>query len=434
MIAGSMRGWATVLVIAMWVQTGARATDRCYNDVTVYSPKKRLRLEAKSPANAPNYTGRRAFQADFEYTLFDNQTGELLWQRKQPMKERKSGRSVPDGEQSPVAAWVDDARRVVIRTGRDEVLVLAPDDGAKLLQFTLLDQFSQEDRKYVMRTSAGPAWSMNSHWFFLHSVGAGAPKERGATRTYFVVRTWWGRHIIVDVDRLGVVKTANSPDADFLVAPSIEELNDLWRWIRDAEREWVLETLRRNAAHLDTDEKGHERPYDAITAAHMAGRLMIQEAIPLLRKLEGSTFVGTSALHGGFGAEHHTLRQLTQLSLRRLGQVPGDYPCIVLGEGGAGPQRSARASRVHLIEVGMSLPDLIDAIGYPDYSAGAEVETGWGFDYDMDTDLPYTLRVVLKQIGDRLGADFRVVKTVRIEPAAWKEGNQRDRSVCHWLL
>ena len=56
----------------------------------------------------------------------------------------------------------------------------------------------------------------------------------------------------------------------------------------------------------------------------VAGRIGVEEAVSPLRELEASSYLGTVT-----GVWHeYSVRQVVQLSLRRLGEMPADLPSM----------------------------------------------------------------------------------------------------------
>ncbi|OYV00061.1 MAG: hypothetical protein CFE26_24565, partial [Verrucomicrobiales bacterium VVV1] len=89
----------------------ALATDRFYSDISIESPSKHYRFEAKSPDNR-NKSEQIPFQSSFAYTFTDLNTKKILWTGSQ-------GKGMP-----PVDAFVSDAGWTVIRTGWDELIAI----------------------------------------------------------------------------------------------------------------------------------------------------------------------------------------------------------------------------------------------------------------------------------------------------------------------
>ena len=168
-------------------------------------------------------------------------------------------------------------------------------------------------------------------------------------------------------------------------------------------------------------------------AAYLAGVLRVREAVPALRMLENSTHSGSSS-SGGFGDvpegrvspfnySTYSTRQDVHLALRRLGEVPGAFPCTFFRTEHEDYDKrkpyvrksvqGTRAANAGKVKPGMSPEEVIDLIDCPDYI----LRRGW--QYDMDADAPFTLVLSWTDEGTVEG-----VKVVR--PAHWQAGTIRD--------
>jgi hypothetical protein len=166
----------------------------------------------------------------------------------------------------------------------------------------------------------------------------------------------------------------------------------------------------------------------------MAGRRRLEEAAPLLRKLEWASHVGRTSsslaldLREGeihpFSYGDYSLRQAAQLSLRRLGERPAGCPATFFryhSPGGAGrkfvPEERAepRARGASRIGEQMTPLEVLEILGPPDAvdpSPGA-----WEYDLSGGKE-PYTLRLVWDE--------QRVSSIERITPPRWAAGDRRD--------
>ena len=413
-----------LLCLALCLLTGgvhdAFATDRFYRDITAESPSKKFKLEAVSPDNAGEKKGRGAFQSSFVYTLRDVKNNKVLWTRKQPMKTETESSYLNATEDSPVALFVSDVGWTVIETGWYELIVVDIDGKDRGHISILKDGLTEdENTEYVHQTTAGPRWGGYSLWYFL---GDGE-------QPLFVVQPWWGRRIILDLKS----------------AKIIPETPDIAKQAAFYEKNYVLDELRRDTGSLiktTSDEKEEcdtEAYWRYALAAYVAGRDKITEAIPLLEKLQISAHIGRST-GGAFWEEIEgkvdpseywtfTLRQVVQLSLRRLGKTPRQLPATrfdviyrdydkrrpYVAKKIDGP----RAANAGKIKTGMKPEEVLDLIGAPDF-----VQRDPVWEYDMDTGTPFTL-LVYWQNG-------RTVYRVEQEtPARWQDGQIRDRKIVY---
>src|SRR5436190_5954408 len=161
---------------------------RSFEDLSEHSPSQWYKVEARSPHNRPE-SDRHYWQSNFDFTCTDTRTGEIVWTRNQREK----------GAESPYALFVSDAGWTVIRTSMDHVICISPqgvDRGAVNL---LKDALSWEELKqYAYFTYSGINWDRKSLWYFCDVHG----------RNLFVVRPWWERRILIDVEAGGLAKAS----------------------------------------------------------------------------------------------------------------------------------------------------------------------------------------------------------------------------------
>lgn len=402
----------------------AGATDIYFPNRRAESSDGRYRLTATSPDNTPDHSGRTKPGArHFTYRLIEAESEHVCWSFQQ--QER-------DG--SPLAIFVNNGRWVVLRLCGEVLQVRAPDTGALLYSFRLLEQLSPEERTaYVHETSALPMWAGCSSWRF----------ETLEDQRCFVVRAWWGRRVIIDLQGAQLM-----PDEGELRAV-----------LDAADRRFVVETLQR-AVSLDVVEElrcgaAHFRNLDA--AVTIAGQMKVTEAIPLLRQLEGrrcsagywSGSWTQDASHAGaidpMQHRYFTLRQEIQLALRRLDEPPACYAATQFfreqAGGGVGSTVAVkspfpdRVEGVASLALGMSPDEVLERIGAPDLLARRSVPSqlapgltvrSWStsaWEYDMDATPPYTLRIQWTQDG-------RVAAVQVVTPPVWQEPNTRDAQYC----
>ncbi|GEM_PF-2889629 len=391
----SLSTFAMAIMLTVIAST-VRATDRYFPDRTVLSANGRYRIEARSPDNAGEHP--QPFADHFVYSLYDTQTGNLVWKRAQP-----------DREASPVAIYLHNDAWVTIRTGWDELVVLHPVTAQTVTNVSILDVFSEEEElEHVSDTTAGPMWSGCSRWYYLEQD----------EDLYFVVRPVWGLRIILDVTR-GELLARND---ERVVEPC-----------RLAERRFVHETLRSAAANVDT--LGANRDYTSVinaeTAIIMAAQNRDREVIPFLTILQRSDYAGDSGgwfdfenkiPEGGinpFDSTSMSIRRATHDALRLLGEKPEELPCTwfryekTKGLGDyveLAPLPAPRATRVDLVSKGTAPLDVLTAVGSPDYVNHSK--RAW--EYHMDTGQPYTLLVVYDQ-------DYKVDHVEQHTPPLWLE-------------
>jgi hypothetical protein len=315
----------------------------------------------------------------------------------------------PEKEGSPSSIYVSDSGYTVIYTGWQELIVIDISGKETGKLDVLTDGLTKEENKeYVSDTTAGPMWAGRSHWYFVEVD----------SREYFVIRPWWGRHMIIEL-------------ATGRITPATEALGN---GIAATEKTYVISVLQGvldgTIERCDCCGGAH----NAALAAYLAGVLKIKDVVPALRKLEGDTSIGSST-SGGYGetpqgriepfdyATYKT-RQSIHLALRRLGEKPGPFPCTrfktehkdydqmkpYIRE----PVDGTRHTNASKLQNGMSPEQVINLLDCPDYIPGRI------WQYDIDADDPYTLAVSWTD-------DRKVEKIEVIRPALWQEGTFRDR-------
>lgn len=400
----------SVALVLVFTQR-TEATDRFFSDEEGKSTSGRYAVTAKSPDN--QHDGKRkAFQASFVYTCTDTQSGKILWTRKQLMEDPLQVGDDPANtyafpkEGSPITIYVSDFGPTVIYTDWED-LILIDINGKEIGKINVIQDFltAAENENYVSKTSVGPMWAGRSHWYFVELD----------SKDYFVIRPWWGRHLIIDLTTGRITQ----PTEPLKMATA------------KAEKTHAISVLQGDGTLERCDCCGG--PHNAAFAAYLAGVLKIKDVVPALRKLEGDTSIGSSTMGGydempqgridPFNYATYTTRQSIHLALRRLGETPGPFPCtrfktqhkdyhqmkLYIRE----PVDGTRHANVSKLKSGMSPEQVINLLDCPDYIP-ARI-----WQYDIDADDPYTLAVSWT-------GDGKVQKIEVIRPALWQEGPLRD--------
>lgn len=356
------------------------------------------------------------------YTLVDTQSNQTIWKRQQPKDEG-----------APVDLFINDDMWVVIRTGWDEIIALKPVTADVALEFRILELFSEKDQEFVSQTTAGPIWSSNSRWSFMSHNGD----------LHFVIRSWWDRRVVVNLDKgkliekldAELINACDAADREFV----LKELDGAMARLQAKPVKSATNEAEPGEEETETDAEEFEIDYEAYsrvaTAVHLAGRMGIKEAIPFLREIEKSNYVGSS---GGwfdidgvykdgdinpFNQSEASLRRAVHLALRKLGAKPTELPCTWFRHTRTGklgetvevpPLMKPRAECLDQVKAGMNPVDVLRAIGALDYVDFQH--EAW--EYDIDTDKPFTFRVFWRNKKD-------VDRTERIEPPVWKQGETR---------
>ncbi len=378
-----------VLLIAMTIiASRCDATDCFFADIRTESPNGEWRLDAKSPDNRVD--GYHPWQDDFVYSM--HKDGRQIWERKQAEQHPE--------EDSPSKIVVADDGWTAIHTGWDQ-LVFVDASGRNCGRIDDLKKFlSEKDRReFATWSTAGVIWTPYSLWHFATFEG----------KRIFVIRLWWGHQLIFDPENGERVK----------LNPAVAK----------AIHEWQVEHCRNVLA----DAVGHGINEDSaaklLTPALLAGQLEIRDAIPYLRELEQSEYVGlfggslASEMEPGsinpFFIQQFTLRQISQLSLRRLSESPMPLPVFEFPKHRASnnfrPDAHAnRADRLASVKPGMSASEVLDKLGSPDFISYPE----WS--YDLEGVDPKTATI---------SWDAGNVQGVEITKPMWNDGRSRDKAV-----
>ena len=289
-----MKRFAAAFFFLFVFVTAADATDRFYPDIHVHSASGRYRVDATSPDNEGE--GYSPFQEDFTYTCTDTTDGKVIWTRKQAAKKQL--------EASPISIFVQNDGSAAVFTGWNNLIIVSS-RGQDLGKINLLkDALTEtENDQFVHRTTAGPRWTGLSARYFLTT----------ANRDFFVLRPWWGRRIFVDISK----------------GKLVEATADLTKAAIESEKKLVIKILSQKK---EPSQHGLSRD----GAAYLAGVLKLKKSIPMLRALEKSTEFDSSTMGGlslgddydnevdPHSYETNSLRQLAQLSLRRIGEKPDE--------------------------------------------------------------------------------------------------------------
>lgn len=381
-----------ILLVAMTsLVSHCDATDRIYADITAESPNGEWRLDAKSPDNRVD--GYHPWQDDFVYTM--HKDGRQIWKRNQAEQD--------PSEDSPSKIVVADDGWVAIHTGWDQ-LVFIDDNGRNRGRVDDLKKLlTQRDRsEFTTLSSAGIIWEPYSLWHFANVSG----------KRIFAIRLWWGNQLILD------------PENGERVHPGRTEVKRI--------REWQVEHCRHQLAEAVADGIDDDSADKLLTPALLAGQLEIRDTIPHLRELEQSEFVG---LYGGsmasdiapgsinpFFIQQYTLRQIAQLSLRRLGESPKPLPVFEFpkrrADGNFRPEPQERhEAQLASIKSGMSAQEVLEILGSPDFISYPE----WS--YDLEGVDPKSATI---------SWESHKVKDVNITNPLWGDGLSRDKAVVNF--
>jgi len=402
------RQWAGIFLVALVaclvVPSTGLATDVYFVDFTAFSPNRQLRLEAKSPDNAGERKAK-PFAQNFVYKLYKGKAQEPLWELR--------GATI-----HPTGATVRDDGWVVIHTHWYGLIFVDPkgrETGQQPMCYAYLSKDATD--KYIQRSTAGPMWGGYSHRFFA-DVG---------DRPYYCIRTWWMDRALFDMTTGKKV-----PDkGELKEAIDAIEKSRVLKMLADAAK------LVRAATQKGEDDVKLADAHPVAVGAYMAGRLQCKDAVEDLRTLEAVYNLGHGVGHGNPDRAGQvypmdfwalSVRQMAQLSLRRLGQRPSERPATELnvctGEGKDSkvfkPLKHAkpRSERVADVKVGQTALEVLQLIGPPDH-----IDTHkqvWEFDIDGKS--RYTLRL-------QWAHATTVDALEKVEPPVWKVGQLRDEGL-----
>jgi hypothetical protein len=256
-------------------------------------------------------------QSHFVYRLYRSNQPEWEWSA----ADEQNGNSMLDDY--PHDAWVSDQGWVIVRTHEwfhAGLLVISPDGRPVLrrLHRRVLDEeppgfLDTQPAGYMGDSSAGPFWARSAIAYFTHS----------GVNPIWVIRTWWGHRVIIDLER-AIFLDESALDGDLASRMEIE---------------WIEDTLATGAEMLEKEPRVVSRDSvnaaicavmaQVITAAYHAGWLQAQSVVPFLRRIEELGAVHQTASVGRVGWATlltNTLRQSAKLALRRIGQEPKGLP------------------------------------------------------------------------------------------------------------
>lgn len=375
------------------------ATDRFYDDLSAKSADSHWAIEAKSPDNRTGDRWSVPFQKNFVYTLRHDE--KPAWTRKQG-----DGWASGYSEPAPIELAVSNAGRVVVTSAWNSLMVM--DDAGRLMgevdpakgRFGGVspedELFSEKEREEnVSRTTAGKFWRRGSIGFF-HDDASGS---------VYVLRTYWGRWIVLDLK----TGKALTPTADRLAV------------IERSAKARVRGLLKSYMASGSRKESEGCPDWDFVSAVHQAGCLGMREAILAMRRMEACDAVTSYGNYCELAP-----RIIARMALRRVGETPTTAPGFVFGSREKvrstqyGPKTmKERVAAMAGIKVGMTKKELLQRVGAPDHIGF--FEESW--EYDMADDTTLTL------VFDKEHDGSLVVKSKNIVPPTWKTGASRERNL-----
>lgn len=389
--------------------------ERC-PDLSVTSDDGRLRLTQVTPV-AP--LGSRKGEMKI-WSLVEVATGSVLWQGEHV--------SAPP---CALGAYLHTNGCAAVHLQDDSIVLLDP-YGNATSPMSVLEGLRATD----------PRTDDLTQWKMVHEPCDGCPKAfffEGAGRVLFVFRTWWGATLLFDMSVGAMVPV--TPDR----RPQIHAAAEAWALARLAEAARGREAL---------EEGTQSRLREACAAAQLAGQMKIEQAAPLLERVEqippgafrgyarlvspeGSAPLGPFRSPSSRGAPQRVrihprafdaLRLEAQLALLRLGRAPAGYA------GYAFPSASDPARWVepdprptdwidHLSSIapGMSPAEVLVRVGAPSHIPsryGAAANDPWEYEHRATDGSARALQIRWK--GD-------VVREVeQLSEPGWPRVGRRD--------
>jgi hypothetical protein len=365
-------------------------TDRYFDDLVAVSPNQQWKLTAISPDNRE--TGYHVvWQDEFVYSAYRYRGEEPVWTREQEKQEPSEG--------PPTRITISDDGWAAIGTGWDQLIFVSPaghnhgrvDDLKSLLKLADIESFG-------VGSSAGLIWSPYSLWYF-------AEFER---QRLFVIRLWWGNRLVID-PTTGKLLTATARTAKVL---------------RQCETDHAIDLLK----EYKTDSKVVQD--SVLLGAYLAGALKLKDAVPLLRMLERSESRDIVLRRFGnreagdidsFSYRCHYARQVSRLSLRRLGEKTSSWPTYEFMQNcpdkeyfRPGPVARLNDGHFRRVKPGMTPEGVLARIGSPDFVSGDR----WEFDVNANSEATYIVK----------WKEGKVTQTRRIKPR-WINGLERDEHI-----
>jgi hypothetical protein len=367
-----------------------------FHDIIATSPSGEFRVEITGTLRDEYFRDR----SKFVYRLFRSE--DLVWE----WQAGEAKRGIEYLDDFPHDAWVNDEGYVVARTHEwfyAGLIVFTPKGQVVLRRSyrSMPDEpnpgFLEGDRKrYVSETSAGPFWARCSIAYF--------HKDHG--RSYWTIRTWWGRRVVIDLENASIVDAKQLDNA-------LAREQEVARLTRDLKEN--LPALEKMAAQL-SDEDRHEvfwpKARPVLTATYHAGRLKAIESAEYLRRLEAIDAVGSMGGRVPWATvQTSSLRQVAKLSLLRMGEEPSGLPHYQFEQRLSGRDSSklfdlpvqVTPRALDQLEVGLTQKEVLARVGAPDF-----IDNDW--EYDSPSPKPaHTVRITwddlyMKKILDK---DFR---------------------------
>ncbi len=387
--------FAVAGVVALVAMAAVLATPRvCFGQLTAVSANGRYKVDAVSPELTSPDVG-------YLYTLTDQTTKQVVWERRQPMVRQKGRGTAIESEPRPRRLFVADDGSVLALVGagigaEESMIGLDSRDGSVRGTVPIVEAFPKgqlDTFAPILKTSS--YWETSVAEYFV-TLNEAKPDE---AVTYFVVRPFWGHRLVIDLDTMthvylgafhGAVPTSKLTHADEatkrIVSACIAE-----------ETRSALEVLTK-ALSMETEELVR---YQSVLETAMRTVVLFQltEAGPQLSELESRTQTMADRWWRFEPRLHQALRAAGRSPRPYRGQGLPSYTILPppADQGPLPPKdvplvAEVRAANAGAIKPGMTVPRMIELIGHPDFY-------GEVCDYDIDGPSPHTLRVTFSEFS-----------------------------------
>jgi len=405
-----------------------------FRDVIAFSPNRHYRVEVTAPAEPSSKSKKSQHFFKMRTVMIDNRTKKTVWTKTEMVNA--------DDLNFPKRAFVGDTGVAAFKSAHDMITFYSPrgkELGAVALQSWLPDRaLKKYDRSYFTTERRGMIteddlkrygdvagfWEGGSLFYFLDTP----------TSHLFVIRTWWGKRIFVDILKCESMLTDDELD------------KNADKYERDFTTHVMEEGIRREEAgeKFNPAEDFNDGLMACIWWSAKNGD---HNALPLLRKLERSTWKSGAGLQldiavtnrkalryakklNPFRYNTYKIKQVAQYALRALGEQPQPPGAVAIiefcgldqtPESREYPLKAMdrpREAQVDQLRKTMTPGQVLDLVGYPDFATPGT--RTW--EYDIDGDDPYTL--ILKWGNDNRLATMRIAR-----PPLWQDNEERDKNM-----
>lgn|GEM_PF-6408860 len=413
--------------------TMSAAPPPIFKEVMALSPNRHYCVEVTAPPEKELKKRKRALNIfRMRIALIDARTHKTMWTRSEMVNAEDLN--------FPRRAFVSDTGIVVFKSPQDLLTFYSPrgkELGAVALLSWLPDRALKKYRRSYFTTEkrgmltdqdmkryadVDGFWEGGALFYFLDTP----------TSHLFVIKTWWGKRIFLDV----------------LDCEQIATDDELDKAADEAEKNFIThvmeEGIRREEAGKQPDAR-EDFIAGLMACIFWSGKNGDGNAVPLLRKLERSDWhSGTGLLLDSavnnrkslrrakklnpFSYSTYKIKQVAQVALRELGEQPQPPGAIALieflgldqtpesREYPLKPLDRPRESQVDQLRKLMTPEQVLNLMGYPDFAAPGT--RTW--EYDIDGDDPYTLTI-------RWNAQNRVYSLKIARPPFWQDNEDRDK-------